>query len=202
MRTGNARSAHHRGSADPDDRHRCRYPLRRPGTGALGHARRYTWQAIAVHAGFSRRQWFGRGGHARIRASRALRRVPRARAFVLKMETIGTASELRAQISAWRRDGARIAFVPTMGSLHAGHYSLITQARAHAERVVASIFVNPTQFGPSEDFGRYPRTPEEDRAGLVEHGCDLLFAPKLEEIYPYGASATARVEVPIVSEPL
>jgi pantoate--beta-alanine ligase len=118
------------------------------------------------------------------------------------MQTIGTASELRAQISAWRREGARIALVPTMGNLHAGHYSLITLARAQAERVVASIFVNPTQFGPSEDFGRYPRTLDEDRAGLIEHGCDLLFAPKLEEIYPYGAGATTRVEVPIVSEPL
>jgi len=120
----------------------------------------------------------------------------------MAMDTIGTASELRASIEAWRRAGARIAFVPTMGNLHAGHYSLVTLARAHADRVVASIFVNPTQFGPSEDFGRYPRTPDEDRTGLIEHGCDLLFAPKLEEIYPYGANATTRVEVPVVSEPL
>ncbi len=118
------------------------------------------------------------------------------------MDTVSTASELRAQLDAWRRDGARIAFVPTMGNLHAGHYSLVTLARAHADRVIASIFVNPTQFGPSEDFGRYPRTPDEDRTGLAAHGCDLLFAPKLEEIYPYGASATTRVEVPVVSEPL
>jgi pantoate--beta-alanine ligase len=118
------------------------------------------------------------------------------------METVATASELRARLDAWRRDGLRIAFVPTMGNLHAGHYSLVTLARAHADRVVASIFVNPTQFGPSEDFGRYPRTPDEDRAGLVEHGCDLLFAPRLEEIYPFGANATTRVDVPVVSEPL
>jgi len=120
----------------------------------------------------------------------------------MPMDTVTTAVELRARIEAWRRDGARIAFVPTMGNLHAGHYSLVELARAHADRVVVSIFVNPTQFGPNEDFGRYPRTPEEDRQGLVEHGCDLLFSPRLEEIYPYGANVTARVEVPVVSEPL
>jgi len=117
------------------------------------------------------------------------------------MDRVVSASDLRARVSAWRRDGLRVGFVPTMGNLHAGHYSLLARAREHADRVVASIFVNPTQFGPNEDFNRYPRTPDADREGLVAHRCDLLFEPAVEEIYPSGVAST-RVEVPEVSEPL
>jgi pantoate--beta-alanine ligase len=89
-----------------------------------------------------------------------------------------------------------------MGNLHAGHFSLIELARAHADRVVASVFVNPTQFGPREDFGSYPRTLEQDRAGLANRSCDLLFAPDTDEIYPFGIANTVRVEVPGLSDVL
>ena len=112
------------------------------------------------------------------------------------MQTITRASGLREHIDAVRRSGRRIGFVPTMGNLHAGHHSLIALARCHADVVVASVFVNPTQFGPNEDFARYPRTPEADAAGLAAHGCDILFLPAVDEVYPYGVAATARVSVP------
>ncbi len=118
------------------------------------------------------------------------------------METLTTAAELRARISAWRREGARIGLVPTMGNLHNGHFSLITLARKHADRVVASIFVNPTQFGPREDFANYPRTLAQDQNGLAAHGCDLAFVPSVEEMYPFGSTQSVRIEVPAVSEPL
>src|SRR6478736_2435266 len=118
------------------------------------------------------------------------------------MESAKTAAELRERVAAWRRDGARVGFVPTMGNLHAGHYSLVSMARANADRVVASVFVNPTQFGPREDFSSYPRTLESDRAGLQAHGCDLLFAPSVEEVYPFGIEASVRVEVPVVAATL
>jgi len=116
------------------------------------------------------------------------------------MDTIVAADELRQRIAGWRRAGARIAFVPTMGNLHNGHFSLITLARRHADRVVASVFVNPTQFGPREDFSAYPRTLAQDRDGLIAHGCDLLFAPAVEQIYPFGVAHTVRVEVPGLSD--
>jgi pantoate--beta-alanine ligase len=106
------------------------------------------------------------------------------------------ARELREFLGTWRMRAKRIALVPTMGNLHAGHYSLIRLAREHADCVVASVFVNPTQFGPHEDFARYPRTPEADAAGLAASGCDALFMPGVEEMYPYGAAATVRVSVP------
>ena len=77
---------------------------------------------------------------------------------------------LRAQVGDWKRDGLRVGFVPTMGNLHAGHHSLVALARRHADRVVASVFVNPTQFGPNEDFSRYPRTPGQDAEGLQAAG--------------------------------
>ncbi|MBI3714907.1 MAG: pantoate--beta-alanine ligase [Betaproteobacteria bacterium] len=118
------------------------------------------------------------------------------------MQFITTAAELRAQVTAWRRTGQRIALVPTMGNLHAGHYSLVELARANADRVVASLFVNPTQFGPQEDYSRYPRTLEQDRAGLTAHGCDALFAPSVEEMYPFGTMDSVRIEVPKIREPL
>ena len=105
------------------------------------------------------------------------------------MITARTADDLRRQVSAWRAAGETIGFVPTMGALHEGHLSLVKLARGRADRparVVASVFVNPTQFGPNEDFSRYPRQPEKDAALLEEAGCDLLFLPGVETIYPPG----------------
>jgi pantoate--beta-alanine ligase len=115
------------------------------------------------------------------------------------MDTINTTEGLRTRLGIWRRAGERVAFVPTMGNLHAGHFALIKVAREHADRVVASVFVNPTQFGPREDFEHYPRTLEQDQKGLAENGCHLLFAPDVETVYPYGAAHTVRVEVPELS---
>lgn len=115
------------------------------------------------------------------------------------IRTVRTVAELRAHLGTWRDQGHRIGFVPTMGNLHAGHYGLIDLARRHADKVVASIFVNPTQFGPNEDFARYPRTPEKDAAGLAEAGCDLLFLPSVEEMYPLGIDRAVRMRVPGLS---
>ena len=115
------------------------------------------------------------------------------------IETVTTLSELRQRIGEWKRGGDRIGFVPTMGNLHAGHRRLVELARQQADRVVASIFVNPTQFGPGEDFGQYPRTPEADAAGLEASGCDLLWLPSVPTMYPHGAEATVRVQVPGVT---
>ena len=92
------------------------------------------------------------------------------------MHVVHDVAALRAQVAQWRRAGERIALVPTMGNLHAGHHSLVALAREHADRVVASIFVNPTQFGPNEDFARYPRTPEADEAGLMQNVLEHLAA--------------------------
>lgn len=118
------------------------------------------------------------------------------------MDVVHTAADLRASVSAWHREGARVAFVPTMGNLHAGHLSLVELARKHAHKVVASVFVNPTQFGPNEDFASYPRTLDADRASLAAHDCDVLFAPGVDEIYPFGVSESVRVDVPKISEVL
>ena len=118
------------------------------------------------------------------------------------MQTVHEAAALRAAIRAWRVQGQSIGFVPTMGNLHAGHLALVQLARARAERVVASIFVNPTQFGPNEDFARYPRTLERDQAGLASAGCDLLFAPTVEVMYPFGSANSVRVRVPEVTATL
>jgi len=107
-----------------------------------------------------------------------------------------TAKEIRRAVTAWRAAGERVALVPTMGALHDGHVSLVELARRHATQVVASVFVNPTQFGPGEDFERYPRTPEKDAARLDEAGCDLLFLPAVDVVYPPGASTRVRVEGP------
>lgn len=112
------------------------------------------------------------------------------------MQIITSASELHVLVAGLARAGRRIGFVPTMGNLHAGHHSLIGLARARADVVIASVFVNPTQFGPNEDFSRYPRTPEADTAGLAAHGCDVLFLPTVADLYPEGAERTVRVHVP------
>jgi len=118
------------------------------------------------------------------------------------IETINGLATLRARVDEWKRAGQRVGFVPTMGNLHAGHHSLVRLARERADRVVVSVFVNPTQFGPNEDFARYPRTPEADREGLAESGADLLWLPSVDAMYPYGVEAAVRIRVPTVTDVL
>lgn len=118
------------------------------------------------------------------------------------MQTVQDAPALRAVINGWHQHGQTVALVPTMGNLHAGHFSLVRLARERADRVVASVFVNPTQFGPNEDFARYPRTLAQDQTGLAEHGCDLLFAPEVATMYPFGAGHSVSIHVPQVTETL
>ncbi|HKQ30997.1 MAG TPA: pantoate--beta-alanine ligase [Burkholderiales bacterium] len=116
------------------------------------------------------------------------------------MIVASTAAELRRELAAARRSGKRIGFVPTMGNLHAGHIKLIEVARRHADVVVASIYVNPMQFGPKEDFASYPRTPEQDHRTLDAATTDLLFMPSTEEMYPRGMAVQTFVEVPALGE--
>ena len=118
------------------------------------------------------------------------------------MEIVRTVSELRQRVSAWRRAGQTVAFVPTMGNLHPGHLALVSDACAQADRVIVSIFVNPTQFGPGEDFEAYPRTLEQDCAALQPLGVAMVFAPTVDEMYPGGPDASTRVEVPGLSDDL
>jgi pantoate--beta-alanine ligase len=118
------------------------------------------------------------------------------------MQTVTDAAALRATIRGWRSAGQIVGFVPTMGNLHEGHHSLLKLARARADRVVASVFVNPTQFGPGEDFERYPRTLAQDQVGLAEAGCDVLFAPEVATMYPFGAPGSVSIHVPGVTETL
>ncbi len=99
---------------------------------------------------------------------------------------VRTIATLRAAVATWRAQGETVALVPTMGALHAGHLALVAHGKANATRTVATIFVNPTQFGPNEDFSRYPRDEAGDAAKLGDAGCDLLFAPEPAEIYPPG----------------
>lgn len=101
----------------------------------------------------------------------------------------GSVAELQRAVAAWRDARATVALVPTMGALHAGHLALVARAKALAPRVVASIFVNPTQFGPNEDLSRYPRDIDGDRRKLAAAGCDLAFIPSVAEMYPEGAVA-------------
>ncbi|MBI3344007.1 MAG: pantoate--beta-alanine ligase [Gammaproteobacteria bacterium] len=116
------------------------------------------------------------------------------------MQTVKTISALRAELAPWRVKGERIAFVPTMGNLHAGHLKLVEIAKKQAKRVVVSIFVNPLQFGQKEDFASYSRTFEEDSSILSENSVDVLFAPEPEEIYPESLATLTRVEVPGLSD--
>lgn len=118
------------------------------------------------------------------------------------MKTLNRVADLRKEVSSLRSQGLTLALVPTMGNLHAGHLRLIEEAKRHADRVLASIFVNPLQFGPGEDFANYPRTLEEDTAHLVAAGCDYLFCPSVEEVYPQTAGQQSKVVVPGVSEGL
>jgi pantoate--beta-alanine ligase len=112
------------------------------------------------------------------------------------VQVVHSKQELAEQLAEWRQQGDHVALVPTMGSLHAGHLSLVTLAREHAERVVVSIFVNPTQFGQGEDFEKYPRTLERDKRRLKNSGADLIFAPDVETMYPFGIENATMVSVP------
>ena len=105
-------------------------------------------------------------------------------------------ASLRAQVRAWRAAGDRIALVPTMGALHAGHVSLVEEGFRRADRVIATVFVNPTQFAPTEDFSKYPRTLPSDVEKLGTVGCDACFAPDVSEMYPEGFATTVTLEGP------
>lgn len=118
------------------------------------------------------------------------------------MNTLTTIKALREVLGGFRKAGDRLAIVPTMGHLHRGHLRLVEDAKARADRVVATVFVNPSQFGPSEDFDRYPRTPEADQALLEGMGTDLLFMPTLGEMFPRSLKSMTRVEVPGLQERL
>ncbi len=115
------------------------------------------------------------------------------------MNTVKNLQQLRAAISRARSEGKRIAFVPTMGNLHAGHVALIQHATERADFVVASIFVNPLQFGANEDLDSYPRTLVADQSKLLEAGCNLLFTPDAQDMYPQGMAQQTIVSVPGVS---
>jgi pantoate--beta-alanine ligase len=117
--------------------------------------------------------------------------------MTVRIETASNAVELRLRVRLWRNKGARIALVPTMGALHAGHLALAKAARARADKVVVSIFVNPAQFAPHEDFARYPRDLAKDRAVLEAEGAaDLIYAPQVAEIYPEGSATKVLVDGP------
>jgi len=118
------------------------------------------------------------------------------------VKKIQTVQKMRATIAAWREAGDTVALVPTMGNLHKGHLSLVALAARHADRVVVSIFVNPTQFGAGEDFDRYPRTLEIDARKLSRVHVDALFAPTVDEIYPRGVDQATIVAVPGLSDDL
>lgn len=117
------------------------------------------------------------------------------------VESVESAAGLREMVAAARKRGRRIGLVPTMGALHAGHVELIRQCRQRSDFVVVSIFVNPTQFGAGEDFGRYPRPIEEDLRQCDSAGVDLVFVPGISTMYPRGAYSTF-VEVPVLSQVL
>jgi len=107
---------------------------------------------------------------------------------------------LHKQLAEWRHDGGRVAIVPTMGNLHAGHLSLVRLAQQNAERVVVTLFVNPTQFGDGEDFEAYPRSLKRDTRSLEDARADVLFVPDIETIYPFGIENATRVSVPGLTE--
>ena len=110
-----------------------------------------------------------------------------------QLPVVRTVAELRARVRGWRSSGERVGLVPTMGALHQGHLSLVRRAKESAARVVASVFVNPTQFAAGEDFEAYPRDEARDAELLASAGCDLLFAPAVEVMYPQGFSTTVTV---------
>jgi pantoate--beta-alanine ligase len=118
------------------------------------------------------------------------------------MKLVSDPKELASVLSLWRQAGKKIAFVPTMGNLHAGHLSLVERAASMADQVVVSIFVNPLQFGPTEDFDSYPRTFQEDCQKLQQYSVDLVFTPTQKMLYPDGPQKQTRVIVPFISDEL
>ena len=116
------------------------------------------------------------------------------------MIVVHTKHELEEQLTEWRRQNEHVALVPTMGNLHSGHVSLVDLAREHAERVVVSIFVNPMQFGEDEDFDEYPRTLERDTRRLKRPAADLIFAPDVDTMYPFGLKDATTISVPRITE--
>ncbi len=116
------------------------------------------------------------------------------------MKVVHSKEDLDEQIAEWRHNDEHVALVPTMGSLHTGHLSLVELAREHAERVIVSIFVNPTQFGESEDFDEYPRSLELDKRRLKTTAADLIFAPDVATVYPFGTENATIVSVPGLTE--
>lgn len=117
-----------------------------------------------------------------------------------RMEIIAELKQVTQRVRDWRQQGLKVALVPTMGNLHAGHTTLVERAHEYADRVVVSIFVNPLQFGPNEDFQAYPRTPKEDHQLLQQFHTDLLFAPEVSDLYPHGMHSHTKVEVPELSD--
>lgn len=115
------------------------------------------------------------------------------------METVFDLAGLHRVVNEWKQNGDTIAFVPTMGNLHKGHYSLLERAGELADKTIVSIFVNPIQFGKGEDYDNYPSTLESDAEGLAENNLDLLFAPDLKQLYPGGVDTDTRVVVPELS---
>lgn len=118
------------------------------------------------------------------------------------MQIVSDKQDLRQAVSAWRATGERVAVVPTMGNLHEGHLSLVRKARENAARVVVTVFVNPTQFGPDEDFDVYPRSLDSDSTKLAENRADLLFVPDVATVYPFGIEQATRVIVPAMTDRL
>lgn len=116
------------------------------------------------------------------------------------MLVVHSKQELAEHIAEWRHNDEHVALVPTMGSLHAGHLALVELAREHAERVVVSIFVNPTQFAEGEDFDEYPRTLDRDKLRLKTTAADLIFAPEVKTVYPFGIENATTVSVPGLTE--
>lgn len=115
------------------------------------------------------------------------------------MQTVSETDELQELRRDWGGAGDHIALIPTMGNLHRGHLSLVELAREHAEKVVVSIFVNPTQFGGGEDFDDYPRTLDRDKRRLIRAGVDMLYIPAVETLYPFGVDNATLVSVPALS---
>jgi pantoate--beta-alanine ligase len=109
------------------------------------------------------------------------------------LETVRRVSDLRARVAAWRKAGLSVGLVPTMGALHEGHFSLVRRSVTNMDRTIVTLFINPRQLGPNEDFGTYPRTEEADAAALERQGAHVLFAPAVEEMYPHGAVTTVSV---------